>query len=256
MARAGSEDAVRRALILIGGHRAVQTVGAPRIDEESGGVSVDVTFAVNLPSEWRLRGESDSGVRRREDVRFEFPAGFPLDPPELSLRADFDRNLPHLQPWLAGGRPVPCIYDGDLADLLHRQGLAGILNQTALWLDRAALRTLIDPDQGWEPVRRDSFADVLVADAGRLQGFAGRRNGRGGYRFLKLQYLKLPGVECLPDFHGQITGDDVRVSRETVGRMFGESELGGDLGLRRGQSLALIVWPGKGPSGQPIVTDT
>ena len=71
-----------------------------------------------------------------------------MDPPELSLRADFSRNLPHMQPWLADRRPVPCIYDGELAELLHREGLAGILNQTAVWLERAALSTLIDPNQG------------------------------------------------------------------------------------------------------------
>ena len=123
MARAGVGDAVRRALILIAEHPSVEAVGVPRIDEERGVVTVDVTFSVNLPSEWRRRGESPSGVRLREEVRLEFPGKFPLTTPQPSLRANFNRNLPHVQPWLADGRPVPCIYDGYLADLLHGEGL-------------------------------------------------------------------------------------------------------------------------------------
>ena len=119
MTRAGFGDAVRRALVLISEHPGVVEVGAPRTDEASGAITVDVTFAVNLPNEWRRQGESPSGVRLREVVRFEFSGGFPMDPPQLSLRADFSRNLPHMQPWLSDGQPVPCIYDGDLAELLH-----------------------------------------------------------------------------------------------------------------------------------------
>ena len=252
MARAGVGNAVRRALALISKHPGVDAVGATQTDEPIGGVTVDVTFAVNLPSEWRRHGESPSGVRLREEVRFAFPGGFPMDPPELSLRADFTRNLPHMQPWLADGRPVPCIYDGHPAELLHREGLAGILNQSALWLERAAIGTLIDPDQGWEPVRRDWFDSILVADAGVLQGLV---DGRGGHRFMEMEYLKLAGIDGLPVVHGRIGSGRVLVNRKSVGALFGEVEIGGEPRLRRGKSLALAVWPGKQPSGEPIIND-
>ena len=212
-------------LVLISEHPGVVEVGTPQTDKASGTITVDVTFAVNLPNEWRRQGESPSGVRLREVVRFEFSGGFPMNPPQLSLRADFSRNLPHMQPWLSDGRPVPCIYDGDLTELLHREGLAGILNQTALWLERAALGTLMDPDQGWEPVRRDFFEDVLVVDAGHLQGLVDRR---GGYRFMKIEYLKFPGTDGPPVVHGQIASGNVPINRETVGSIFGEAEIGGD----------------------------
>ena len=253
MARAEAGDAVRRALALIPQHPAVDTVGEAQIDETSGIVTVDVTFAVNLPSEWRRKGESPSGVRLREDVRFTFPGGFPIDPPELSLRADFSRNFPHIQPWLSDGRPVPCIYDGDLAELLHREGLAGILNQTAVWLERAALGTLIDPDQGWEPVRRDTYDNVLVADAYFLRGSVDRR---GGHCFLEMGYLKWPGIEDSSVVHGQIASGPVPVNPKTVGDIFGEAEVGGEPRLSHGKSLALLVWPGKQPSGKLIVNKT
>ena len=253
MARAEVGNAVRRALALIPQHPGVDTVGEGQIDETSGSVTVDVTFAVNLPSEWRRQGESPSGVRLREQVRFALPGGFPMDPPELSLRADFNRNLPHMQPWLADGRPVPCIFDGDLAELLHKEGLAGILNQTVDWLERAALGTLIDPDQGWEPVRRDSFDDVMVADADFLQALVDRR---GGHRFLEMEYLKWPGIGGSSVVHGQIVSGTLPVNRKTVGGLFGEGEIGGEPRLWRGKSLALVVWPGKHPSGKPIVNET
>ena len=253
MARTEAGYAVRRALALIPEHPAVDAVGAAQVDEASGAVTLDVTFAVNLPSEWRRQGESPSGVRLQEEVRFAFPGGFPLDPPELSLRADFTRNLPHIQPWLTDGRPVPCIYDGDLAELLHGEGLAGIFNQTAVWLDRAALGTLIDPDQGWEPIRRDSFADVLVTDADFLRKLADRRGGR---HFLEMEYLKWPGVHGSPIAHGKIAGATVPINRHSVGSYFGEGEVGGQPPLWRGKSLTLVVWPGKHPSGELIVNDT
>ena len=253
MACAEVGHAVRRALDLISEHPGVRAVGTAELDEASGIVTVEATFAVNLPSEWRGRGESPSGVRLREEVRFGLPGGFPLDPPELSLRGDFSRNLPHMQPWLVDGRPAPCIYDGELAELLHSEGMAGILNQTAVWLERAALGTLIDPDQGWEPVRRDSFHHVVVADTDLLRGQVDRR---GGHRFLEMEYLRWTGVDGSPVVHGQIGSTRPPVNRHSVGGLFGEGGVGGEPPLWRGRSLALVVWPGKHPSGEPIVNDT
>jgi len=253
MARAEVGYAVRRALALVSEHPAVDTVGAALTDETTGVVTVDVTFAVNLPSEWRQRGVSPSGVGLQEEVRFAFPGGFPLDPPEVSLRPDFNRNLPHMQPWLADGRPVPCIYDGDLAELLHREGLVGILNQTAVWLEHAALGTLIDPEQGWEPVRRDSFRDALVANADFLRDLVDRRGGR---RFLEMEYLRWTGVDGSPIVHGQVASATVPVNHRSVGNLFGEEAVAGEPPLWRGRSLALVVWPGKQPSGELIVNDT
>lgn len=245
MADAGPSKALLRALSLVSGHSAVLHVGAPCLDETSGATAVDVTFEVSLPSEWRRCGESPSGVRLKEIVRFDFPADFPLGPPELSLRPDFNRDLPHMQPWLTGGRPVPCIYDGNSAELLHREGLAGVLNQTVVWLERAALGALIDPTQGWEPVRRDAFEDYLVADADGLRRLVNRG---GGYGFLEFIYLK-HATNDRPDFvHGQISASTIRLTPKSVPNLFREISVHRDASLHHGKSLALAVWPGKHPS--------
>ena len=248
---AKSDEALSRALTLVSNHPSVSHVGVP--DEAGGETAVDVTFDVSLPSAWRRSGESPTGVRLRESVRFSFPVEFPSCPPTLSLRADFNRNLPHMQPWLMDGCPVPCIYDGDLAELLHKDGLVGILNQTAGWLERAALDMLIDSEQGWEPVRRDSFNDSIVADAGYIQGLANRN---GGHRFLAFAYLRIRGVDGSDYVHGQVSSEAVGFNRKTVTRFVGKMAMDGDGRFRRGKSLALVVWPGKHPSGKPIVCDT
>ena len=252
MTRAGLNDSVRRALALISEHPGVIGVDGPLPDVARVATTVNVTFRVNLPSEWRPQGKSPSGVRSQEVVRFDFPAGYPLYPPILSLREDFSRNLPHVQPWVLDGRPVPCIYDGDLAELLHRDGLAGILNQTSLWLDNAALETLIDPKQGWEPVRRDSLNDVVVADAGHLQGLVNRQ---GGWRLLKVSYLKIVAADGSHTVRSEVLSEVAKVNPVSVGQHFREEELNGDAALRWGASLALIAWPGKHPSGESIVSD-
>lgn len=252
MADAGPSKALLRALSLVSGHSAVLHVGAPCLDETSGATAVDVTFEVSLPSEWRRCGESPSGVRLKEIVRFDFPADFPLGPPELSLRPDFNRDLPHMQPWLTGGRPVPCIYDGDPAELLHREGLAGVLNQTVVWLERAALGALIDPTQGWEPVRRDAFEDYLVADADGLRRLVNRG---GGYGFLEFTYLKHAANDRPGFVHGQISASTVRLTPKSVPNLFREMSVRRDSPLRHGKSLALAVWPGKHPSGELIVNN-
>ncbi len=253
MARSEIKQELRRALVLIRAHPAVKACSAPKTNGMSDTITVDVTFNVELPSEWRHLGRSPSGIMLQEEVRIVFPNGFPLEPPEFSLRADFNRNLPHMQPWLSDGRPVPCIYRGDLAELLQREGLAAILNQMAIWLERAALGTLIDPDQGWEPVLRDSFADILVADAAFLQDLVDRR---GGHRFVKMKYIKSTTDDGSPLLQGQIINDIAPVNRQTICGYFNTMEVTNERMVSYGQSLALVVWPGKHPSGKPVINDT
>lgn len=246
-------DVLSRALVLISDHPSISHVGIPITDEASGTTVVDATFDINLPSEWKRSGESPTGVRTNENVRFFFPVEFPLRPPTLSLRTDFNRHLPHMLPRLIGECPVPCIYDGDLTEFLHKEGLVGILNQTAIWLQRAALGTLVDPGQGWEPVRRDSLNDSIVADAGYIQGLANRD---GGHRFLAFSYLRIrasDGPDCI---HGQISSETVGLNHRFITRFFGEKGMNGDSGIRYGKSLALVVWPGKRPSGELISCNT
>ena len=205
--------------------------------------TLDATFRVNLPSELQPGGNSPGGVRLEEPVRFHFPRDYPMQAPEPSLRTDFSRNHPHMQPWLTDGRPVPCIYEGDIRELFHQEGFAGMLNQTALWLDRAAAGNLIDPAQGWEPVRRDSYADHLVAHADRLRSLINRRPG---YRFYGLTYVSLGGNHV----YGRVSDVAVRVGHATESTLFK---------ARQGSirtSLALVVWPPKDASHRNTVCDS
>ena len=253
MTGAKSSETLRRVLALVSSHPAVSHLGAPSLNEATGVTSVDVTFKVNLPSEWMRCGESPSGVRMNEVVRFDFPGNFPVEPPGLSLRVDFNRNLPHMQPWMADGRPVPCIYDGDLAELLHRDGLVGIVDQTAVWLERAALGTLIYPEQGWEPVRRDSFRDLLIADADGLRRLINRN---GGHKFFGFDYLKIEINGRSNIVHGQISTEPAKLNSKIIPNIFREIPLDRNPQVRFGKSLALVVWPGKYPSGESIINNT
>ena len=247
------DEAIRHSLTLIAEHPQVLVVGRPKAIGESGAIAVEVTFEVNLPNEWRSDGESPSGVRLQEPVRFDFPSGYPMIPPEVSLRPDFTRDLPHIQPWMADGRPVPCIYDGDLAELLHQAGLAAILNQVALWLDRAALGKLIDPEQGWEPVRRDEFVDFVVADEEVLRNWVDKD---GGIRFVPMRFVTVNAEDgSSASIRCQLSSDSVSVNKRTIQHRVKLRGNDGD-SMHWGDSLALVVWPGKEPSGKEIVCDT
>ena len=70
MSVAEENDAVQRALDLMREHPAVGGIGEPARDEASGTITVEATFAVNLPSEWRAEGRSPSGIGLSEAVRF------------------------------------------------------------------------------------------------------------------------------------------------------------------------------------------
>ena len=95
--------------------------------------------------------------------------------------------------------------------------------------------------------------DYLIADADFLRGFVNRT---GGYRFIKFAYLRTP-LDGQPDvIHGQLSRAIVKFRQQTVAQYFGETPLYGGLGRRIGKSAGLVVWPGKHPSGQPIINNT
>jgi pimeloyl-ACP methyl ester carboxylesterase len=169
-------------------------------------------------------GVSPNGVRSIEQVTFLFPAAYPLRAPLLTLRHDFDRALAHVQPGDPGDPPEPCIVDGRPSELLQQRGLFGIVDQLARWLENAALERLIDPEHGWEPVRRDSLDDVIVADAAHLRGLVTRQAGRAVLRF---DYLRFGRPDEEKSTYGIIDCASMALNTESLKKLLSESNLSG-----------------------------
>lgn len=126
---------------------------------------IDFIAEVPLPTRARAKGQSATGVKAHEPVRFKFPPDYPSRAPTPSLRAKFPSNLPHINPHAANERVPPCISEGSVDELMHRFGFEEIIDQTLEWLSDAAKGFLIKPDHGWEPTRRDDVDGFLRFDA-------------------------------------------------------------------------------------------
>lgn len=239
---------VRRALRLIEAHPSVERVTADRI-EDSDVVLAVVDIRTELPNAWRAAGVSPSGVRAIEPVTFLFTAGYPLGAPGIRLRPDFDRSHPHIQPLRDGGRPEPCLVAGSPREVLRVRGMGGLLEQLVDWLDKAAMAQLIDPQHGWEPVRRDGIDDVIVSDATWLTGLPTRE---GGCSVFPAWYYVSRGA-TLSTYRIGLP----RAATVPLGPRFaGEWQFApiGDHG-RTGNTHALVAWSGKLPTGRPFIAD-
>jgi hypothetical protein len=248
----GLEGHIARTLRIIGAHSNVVNVSPARHDAETGAWETEVAVRLGLPNAWVADGQSPNGVRAVETLTVRFPTGFPLRAPIVVLRQDFDRSLAHVLPGGPASRPRPCLFDGDLTELLQQQGIAAILNQLVQWLERAALGQLIDPAQGWEPVRRDNLADFIVADAAALRALVTRKSGYAAFTF---EYAALSDPDGGDMLHGAIGAERVVFNPKTASKLF--SHLPPEAGdrWRFGRSIAIVTWPGRDPSGKPIVTD-
>ena len=153
-----------------------------------------------------------------------------------------------MQPWLLDNRPVPCIYDGYLAELMHHQGILGIVRQTAGWLQKAGDGSLIDPEQGWEPVRRDSFEDYFVADAQCLRSLV---KGASDFQLRHFDYVRIVDGEHAVSLYGHAQSPITSLSDQDLPDILDERPIPGRAGYHTGRSLALIVWPGTDSSGRP-----
>jgi hypothetical protein len=248
LAAASNSIAIARALRLIRAHDVVVSV-VVRKDQPAGQVVATVEIKTELPSEWRAAGRSPSGVRTVEPVRFRFGPRYPVQPPDIRLRADFDRSHPHLQPGSAEDLPEPCLFAGSPRELLRLRGILGLVEQLADWLDKASTLDLIDPNQGWEPVRRDHIDDVLVSDGAWLKQIAKNEAGCSAF---KTRYL------ALADDDGS---DSYRIALRRSERVALGPELSDEFTFRQldqartGSGIALVAWSGKKPNGSAFVAD-
>jgi len=126
-------------------------------------------------------------------------------------------------------------------ELLRARGIHGLLDQLALWVERAARVELIAPTQGWEPTRRDHIDDLVVVDSAWLSTLPNRDAetrvlnatfsgfGKGAataYGIVALQFA----TPLRPSFMD-------------------------DLEAQPGRTICIAAWSGKLPSGKPFIAD-
>lgn len=228
--------AIGRAVRQIAAHPSVSAVAA--VPGEYGGYVAEIM--VRMPTRWAAGGASPGGVRPNESVRFAFPPEYPLRAPGIWLRGDFSREHPHLLPGRPDEPPAPCYFEGDPDDLLRLRGIHGVVTQVADWLEKAAAFALIDPEQGWEPARRDRCDDSVEMDVAQVRTLA---TAGGGSAFLGAPYGSIGRGDGL-SYLLAITAERVPLSEPVMRAVLGE-------GRRLG--LALAVWAGRSAAGGPGV---
>jgi hypothetical protein len=204
-------------------------------------VDVEIDVDSGLPSRWDAAGASPNGARAVETVAVVFPDSFPSKPPRFYLREDFDRSHPHIQP-ATSGPPEPCLLNGSTAELMRSRGVTGLIDQLALWLTRAAFTQLIDPSQGWEPVRRDRIDDYVVVDSEMLRAMATAKSD----------------CRVMPSWFGAAGKGAERLYVVGVGE--GSGKIDESLVQRwsdknNNSCLSFVTWSGKRPSGDPFVAN-
>jgi hypothetical protein len=246
--------AIHRGITHLEAHPSVTQILGVQLDPNRGYVEVTASIQLGLPNQWMAAGVSPNGVNAVETVTFLFPQNFPTHAPTVILRNNFDRSLAHVQPGSLDEPVSPCLFDGDLNELLHEQGLSAIVNQLIGWLEKAALEELINPSQGWEPIRRDSLEGFIVADSAALRKLAliGRK-----YELLGFIYLKLPkhpsaspALQSLL-YYGHIDPRPLR--SQDLQSLLDQWET--EPQAMAGFSLALIILPTPLPSGQLPIAD-
>lgn len=141
------------------------------------GASIEFDIDMNFGDSWSADGQSPTGVLTVETVRFDFTPSFPIQSPVPSYRAALGRNLAHVMPGVTqDGRPVPCLVVGHPDEFYLSQGMGAFVDQFCDWLDRAAAGQLIDPVQGWEPMRRAFLPYSVILDRPELRALPAASN--------------------------------------------------------------------------------
>ena len=231
--------------------------GARLVAIDDKGSLIELDLNVEMPLAFKADGASPNGVRTCETVTVKLRPDYPWSSPLFYLRADFPRELPHLQPGPATELPRPCLIDGNQREYFFQFGLVelgvfNLLHQLVIWLQRAAEGTLIHHGRGWEPTLRRDLLDVVAIDAQNCRAIVDRE---GGYRVFKAMFFR-SGPDSSPVGGGAWAWLDV--SREQTPLKHDDKELF----VRRprdedftGQTVCCLVWPDKLPSGADFVAD-
>lgn len=213
-----------------------------------GAFIIETVFDTNLPTRWLKAGVTPDGVRSIESVEVYFPLGYPSKAPRFSLRPDFNSNLPHINPHSKGQRVPPCILAGSNLELLHSEGIFGLIEQMAEWLKNAGRQSLINLAQGWEPMRRDQLDDHLFLEPESL--LKSKPFGRHDLYFatcwriaatgstLILSPSRWPGAAVQPKQFQKLLG--MKSISEEIEERF---------------SLVVVCWPAATGDGLPAVND-
>lgn len=141
----------------------VQNIGV--LQEIDKNIILEFDICVFSGGRWKTEGESPSGIKPIERIRFDFDEFFPFSAPIPSYRTELGRQFPHVQPYKTfDGRPVPCICEYSPTEFIAAKGYAAYVYQFRDWLQRAASSNLIDYSQGWEPMRLDANCGSVILD--------------------------------------------------------------------------------------------
>lgn len=140
------------------------------LEEGNYAYRIGFTISISLPRDFQGIGVTDKGIKNEEECYIYLKRSFPATPPRIALRKDFPREFPHINPGAPDDYVNPCIYDGNLADLIyHPEWFNEILNHLSTWLNKAARDDLLDSEQGWEPIRRDKDSSKLLLDEATIK---------------------------------------------------------------------------------------
>lgn len=235
-----------------------ECVGGTLVEPAEGNERISLDIRVEMPLDMKADGISASGVRTCEPVIVTLPTGYPWRSPRFSLRADFPRNFPHLMPFSA--TPRPCLVDGDQDEFflqfgLVEYGIFQLIEQLAVWLRKAAISTLIDPEQGWEPMLRRDFRDAVEIDAEAARSAVTKQGGWIAWkgRFFRRGALTdtfATGAETWVSSQG----DPTPLTRKPGDKSFTLRQHAVDLAA--GNTVVGVIWPDKNPDGSARISDT
>ena len=235
-----------------------ECVGGEVLEQEHGLERIRIDMNVEMPLDMKADGVSSSGVRTCEPVVLKLPASWPWQSPRFYLREDFPRHFPHLMPFSTP--PRPCLIDGNQDEFFLQFGLVDygvfhLVDQLAVWLRKAAINGLIDPDQGWEPMLRRGYRDIVELDAEHARSLVDRT---GGWAVWKGKYYRRGDTNGRlgVDAEAWMSSDGERTPLKTSegDYTFTASPMRG--GIRMGNTVVAIIWPDKNPDGSAFVHST
>lgn len=235
-----------------------ECVGGAVLELHDGRPRIRLDMKVEMPLDMKADGISSSGVRTREPVVLNLPPAYPWQSPRFYLREDFPRNFPHLMPFAA--MPRPCLVEGDQDEYflqfgLVEYGIFHLVEQLAIWLRKAAISDLISAEQGWEPMLRRDFRDVVEIDADAARGTVTRN---GGWLAWQGQFFRRGAPEaCLNDAAEtwiSSKGAKVPLTRKPDDKTFTSRRH--DAHLSHGNTVVGVIWPDKNPDGTARISGT